>query len=234
MKPRVDALCVERLKNLVSEQDGGEYGVFNDGIIDVGRYNDSKLRILWVLKEAVSDYGRGQYDLDLIEKNSEDNCFCLTLRMMAYVSCAILDGITTWKDIPELDRGSDVALKQIAIINVKKTPGGRSSSSDAIVKAFGENKGLVLGQIEVYDPHVIVMGFPNACETIVTQIVDNFDQGLRQMAHCGDCAHLMGKRWLYLWAYHPSSPGNSEVKQKRYCEDILRAVALNRPGLESL
>ena len=41
------------LKERILLLDGGDYGIFSDGIIDVNHYNNANVRILWLLKEAV-------------------------------------------------------------------------------------------------------------------------------------------------------------------------------------
>ena len=99
---------------------------------------------------------------------------------------------------------------------------GETASKDnkVIVGAFEKNKTLILEQIETYDPDVVIMGFPEACETIVSQVIDHLEPQSLTSKHVGACAYFSGKRRTYLWAYHPGKPGNGET----YCEEILHAL----------
>jgi hypothetical protein len=230
MKPRIDVLKVKELERAIETPGGGQDDVFTDGIIDIDKYNNAALRILWVLKEAVSDYVATKYDLELIETNIVNRSFARTLENIGYVSYAILNDLKTWEDIPGIYDGAAESLKQIAIINVKKSMGEVASNSGVIMRAFEENKSLVFQQIAVYNPDIVIMGYPYACEAIVDQIIDHFEPNPGPMKSCGDCGHLLGKNWLYLWVYHPAKPGNG----KRYCEEILGAIEEYRTSLRNL
>lgn len=221
MKTDVHHSKVAELRDKILNLDGGDYGIFGDGIIDVHHYNSANVRILWLLKEAVGDYAATEYTLSLIQENIDRQSFCPTLRVIAYVSHGILSGTKLWREIPDLYNGAADSLKKVAIVNVKKSMGQTSSGDNRmIVEAFENNKNLILEQIETYDPDVVIMGFPGACQMIVRQVIDHFEPRSLTSKQVGDCAYFSGDRRTYLWPYHPGGPGKGEA----YCEDIFAAL----------
>lgn len=224
MKPKLDRTQHQELDNATSSLDGGEYGVFYDGAIDLERYSSSPLRILWLLKEAVGDYGADRYDNQLVDANIKNHSFCSTLRVIAYTSYGILMRKRLWSEIPGLYNGAAEVLREIAIINVKKTMGEVSSSNNRqIVRAFEENKALLQRQIDFYNPDILICGFPEACSGIVYDVVGQdigHDNPKQIVQHIGDCAYFITPRKKILWHYHPGKPGNGET----YVEEILASV----------
>ena len=50
------------------------------------------------------------------------------------------------------------ALRQIAVINVKKTGGGSTSKWQELVEAYERNEAALWAEINALDPHVVVGG----------------------------------------------------------------------------
>ena len=211
----------DRIKQMIGAVDGEEYGVFYDGAFDVGRYSKSKIRILWVLKEAVGDYGVDEYNIDLIDSNTEKRTFCKTLEIVAYTSYGILNDKRVWNAIPSLYEGPAEALREIAIINVSKAMGATTSPNQRILRAYENNKLIIEEQLKYYDPDVIIFGFPNACSGIVYDIIENDGGNTKNRREIGDCAFFTSENRKYIWHYHPA---RRHLGDQIYVEEILEAA----------
>ncbi|MBK8329338.1 MAG: hypothetical protein IPL09_07685 [Bacteroidetes bacterium] len=103
-----------------------------DGILDIDKYNFSKLRILWILKEA---WGTGLYDNkadypfeypNYIKNDFQfGKSFPSSGPMWAkiiYVNYGILNEFKLWNDMPNYWESEEVyySLKNCALINLKK------------------------------------------------------------------------------------------------------------------
>lgn len=227
----IDEKEVANLRSKIGDLDGGEYGVpFTDGIIDLEAYQAAKYRILWVLKEAVGEYSEKEYNLALINRISKERQVSSTLRNIGRISYAILNGITAYDRVPGIYDGSAESLRQIAVINVKKSMGSEQSlDSRAIVEAFSKNRDVVFQQIRAYRPDIVIMGYPEACKTIVEQIVAHFETPSREWEHIGECAYRVGKDCLYLWVYHPGFS-----RGKKYYDGILSTIDKCREQLTGI
>jgi hypothetical protein len=220
MKIKLDQLKHQEIDDAISGLDTGEYGVFYDGAIDLERYSLSVPRILWILKEAVGDYGEDRYSNQLIDKNIRNRSLCKTLRVIAYVSYGILKQKALWSDIPDLYNGAAEILREVAIINVKKAMGEVASRSNgSILRAYDENNKLLQMQMAFYDPDIVIFGFPEACSRIVHDIIRH--DAPNALGHSlGECAYYLAPQRKFIWHYHPAKPGNGAT----YVEEILAAA----------
>ena len=221
MKPNLDNNKHREIDDLIGNLSGEESRVFYDGAIDLNRYNLASQRILWILKEAVEDYGADRYNNQLIDDNMNYRTFCPTLEVVAYASYGILRRKSLWSDIPYIydDDGPAEALREIAIINVSKAMGESISPDSRILSAYQENKELIKKQLDFYDPEIVILGFPEACSQIVQDIIAQ-DGSIQGSGRVGDCAYFVTPTRKFIWHYHPAQRGSREI----YTEEILSAA----------
>ncbi len=148
-----------------------------DGVGDITIYEKSKLKVMWILKEAydkdkkgnIGNGGWNTYDCFEAEK-IKDSCKILTFKRMAYIMYGFnhyeeydkpktsiytaLPNISKPENQKELMR----ELAGIAYININKMPSGTRSSDSAIRESYGIWGDLIKKQIETYNPDVIILG----------------------------------------------------------------------------
>lgn len=206
------------------EQNDTDNAIFEDGIVDLESYTSAPTRILWILKEAVDEYGSRKYDATLIDENIRHGQVCDTLRKMAYAAYGILNRKYSWEDIPEFCDGAGESLKQVAIINVKKTAGNPESDPGQILEAFDRFKELIFKQVDAYQPDVVIFGFPNVCERIVAGIYTHAtgkDYDYLRDSTEEQLVYTVESNRLYLWWYHPAYPS---LYDKKYFTKIVEHV----------
>jgi hypothetical protein len=144
-----------------------ESGIIRDGIIDYSRWQKAKKRILFIVKEGYTPDPEGKPDglstkgWDLCKDLRESPGFYgNTWREAAYWSHGIMhskDGI-----FPQLSKlNTDEVLdtfRSTAVMNVKKTPGGKTSNWDELAEYVLKHRDLLKKQIDLIAPEVIICG----------------------------------------------------------------------------
>jgi len=203
-----------RIKTIESDKDG----IFSaiDGIIDIEKYLNAKLKILWVLKEANYINSKGNYQMREYYSNfttiKQVKHHRVTRRMML-VSHKILNDI---EPIEPLE-----AFKSIACINIKKLAGGSKSNYKDIKQEYDKHKDLIREQISVYDPKIIIFGDTLGYFEKEKEI--NFRQWKSEPLGMGDHHYYFTNKKLYINAYHPSF--RSTITEKEYCDKIFNAYS---------
>ena len=215
--------CDEIVKRI--EKMGEEVGepVVTDGVINPERYLNAPLKVMWLLKEAISDHNWRYQDkfqdfawLDAVTDSSP------TITRVTLTSYGILHGELneTWANYPGAnEQVAREALCEIAYVNIKKSPGEENHSyDDVITAAYQQNRALLKDQIALYDPDVVIFGntmqyvndhdFPGLISTELKKSEFNHN-----FYDAGDK--------LYIWAYHPGAWNKDE---KRYVDDIVGIV----------
>ncbi len=205
-----------------------------DGVINPERYLKARHRVMWVLKEP--------NDPDISKtwsflKNFQDEEWLLkycrnpTIMRVIYTSYGILkagrtkemnhEEWTAWPDCQE-QKSSDV-LKEIAYVNIKKTPGGGTCNRNEINEAYEEFHDLLKRQIEVYNPDIVIFG-----GTFYHIDKDDFN-GLKEAEKQPGNVNrgfYTTKDKLYIDAYHPAAR-ETEVSAEcgfEYITDIVNIV----------
>lgn len=174
-----------------------------DGIVCPDIWFSQEVRPLFLLKEA---HG-GNEDWDLIEDHLRQGY--ATSKMWRRVSEWTKGLMSTAKDhIPPYVSGDPSVLhfdneylKQIAVVNVKKSRGEKDSDMD-VIQAYAEfDKKHLLKQIELCDPSMIVCGYTmSALETILGKpIRENYNHN--HFYHVS----LNGHDMLVLDYWHPAN-----------------------------
>ena len=132
--------------------------IVTDGIVDIESYVNATPKILWVLKEANSAGEDWSYS-DFYKCTWHNHNGISSIRKTVYTTYGLLNNINDFSDIPVWSKESyQEELKKMAIINIKKVPGGARSCYHEIKAAYEENEELLKEQIDVYNPDVIIFG----------------------------------------------------------------------------
>jgi hypothetical protein len=211
--------------NLISEQIK-QIGIDNDchfvidGIIDTKKYLNAKYRVLWVLKEANSECDTWSY----LEKFKDEEWLYRcgksvpTLKRMIYTTYGILRNCQ-WSEIPDANNEKSFEpLQEIAIINIKKIPGGSASDPETIQSAYYENQELLKLQIETYNPNVVIFG--NTMQFFCKSDFDGLENAEKQITEYGNHYYDTNDK-LYIHTWHPAIRG---VADEDYVMDIVNIV----------
>ena len=141
-----------------------EFEPMPDGICDISAYMESRIKILWILKEP---YIKDNYWCSLRELFSEypytTNISKRTHQYMAYVSYGILNNIHS-QDMDYLCDNKNIgeALHEIAYINLSKMPIngdlGTNTNDSSLWEKYKTWKDILWKQIELFEPDAIIFG----------------------------------------------------------------------------
>lgn len=193
-----------------------------DGIIDPGKYLNSRFRILWVLKEANSETNSWSYLEKFKDKEWLHWCgkSIPTLKRMIYATYAILRD-SEWHEIPDAnDEKSFEPLQEIGIINIKKIPGGSSSEVNEIQEAYYENRELLTRQIKTYNANVVIFG--NTLQYFYKSDFEGLETSNKQTTDYGNVFYSTDNK-LYIHTWHPAVRGAGFTDEK-YVMDIVNIV----------
>lgn len=188
-----------------------------DGILDIERYSKSKYKIMWILKEPYDYFdddgnpsGGGWHFSDALipkEKIEDFDRFSRkTYEPIIYATYSILNG---FPDSTAMDLISDnptmiEALKSIAYINIKKTPGLTKTSDAVLYSAYKKNWEILDQQIEMADPDIIIFGntykYFSYNSKLVTNPLRKYDQ----------FSYTTLKNRILISAFHPAQMSYSK------------------------
>lgn len=137
-----------------------------DGIVDLETYFNSKIKIMWVLKEPYDDGNDrgGNWKMTDGLKNRANgkykNSSALTFLPIIYSTYAVLNNIDSFDKLDQSKRYSLYSkyLKNIAYINVQKMPARKSSNFKDINSAYESDAPILKKQIDLYNPDVLIFG----------------------------------------------------------------------------
>lgn len=198
-----------------------EEGMISDGCVDESLYFRCPIKILWILKEPYDD-DRGGWHLmkDFIGVRGIHGEFentKSTWQPIVYSSITILHD-QIWENIDYINDDPEICevLKQVAVINVKKIPGGkRTPDTQPLHDAYRQHGELLREQIALLSPNIIIGG--NTLHILLS------DFGLTEDLKQGDvnCPFYIDKsNRLWIDAYHPAQ---STIKRKLYVDLIRQA-----------
>ncbi len=173
--------------------------ICEDGIIDEELYNKAKYKILWILKEPSTNFSVKWF-------KGKENCFTKnkwrTFKPVAECAHKLLhDEFTTQKT--KLSK----TIQEIAIINIKQTPGKKTSKNKELESVYKKNKDDILSKIHTINPDIIIFG--NTMKFIKDDI------GLEECKNTGltfpqkykgskNHEYYMNIDKLWISAYHPN------------------------------
>jgi len=169
-----------------------------DGIIDENQYQN----IVWVLRET-NDYEKGnlaELINDCIENPQAHKKYWKTPSTHYKMALAVAGLLYPEKKIDDLKTLKRSALKHAAIVNMKKTKGGRNSNIDEIIKFLDEDKAFVKQEIEALKPKVVIVGGMKTVNRIRATMIKLFD--LKQKEK--DVYYSKSLNAIILATYHPA------------------------------
>jgi hypothetical protein len=191
-----------------------------DGIIcskKFGKHPKSKHKILWILKEANDPEGGGWSLTDFLATRVDKSKglfhygrWAATFGLVIKVSYGLLNGFINYDKIEkDLKKASEI-LDYIAVINLKKVPGGRRAYSPNIVKEM--NLQRIKNQIIEIDPDIIIGG-----STLWILAKNNLFLESKDLSK--ESWGLLKNNILWVDAFHPN---NTTVTHKVYYSEIIK------------
>jgi hypothetical protein len=205
-----------------------------DGILCYERYFHSpyKTKILWVTKEpnyhADPQKTRkpvGGFDNTENGCQEDDNWNSQMGKRMKILTYCILKGISgknnikaVCHDFSKENKELYSAITNTAWINVKKTPGGSTSSMREIRQAYKENKDILLEQIDTFIPNIVLFG----------NVIQYFEQdaplkGLEKHGRHPFFWYSTDER-IYINLYHPGFRENKPISTINYITEVLNII----------
>lgn len=190
-----------------------------DGVVDAAGYLAAKPKVLWILKEPYDDFDEagnpqgGGWTMfqdaapgKTLAQSVNANA---ALRNVAYASTAILNGVTSYSELPWITDKPDMyenALRRVAYCNVGKMPGRTTTSTARLQKIAGEWKDILFQQIDLYDPEVIIVCGTDTLQALNADFGLDLSKPVNAVKRGGavvDVHRWRGKRLL--WAPHPAA-----------------------------
>jgi len=144
-----------------------------DGVVDENSYLNSSLRILFVLKEVNGDFEGKGWDLRkfLYDEGGRPATWGNITRWIEGIRQ--LPNDIPWREVDAIDSARRrKALRSIAAVNLKKSPGGHTAFGGEVALAASKDQELLKRQFALYDPDLIICCgtrdtyerlFPNDC-----------------------------------------------------------------------
>jgi hypothetical protein len=197
-----------------------------DGIIcpeKFGKHQKSKHRILWILKEANDPDGGGWSLTDFLATRVDDseglfsyNRWSATFGLVIKVSYGLLNGFIDFDKIEnDLKKASDI-LDYIAIINIKKVPGGSRAYLPKIAEEI--NPQVILKQINEIKPDIVIGG--NTLWILAKNKLFLTESDLNKKSW-----GIYKNEVLWVDAYHPN---NTKVTHEEYYSQIIKLAKKNK------
>jgi len=212
--------------NLLINKSINEEGreVVLDGAINLEKYANSKIKIMWILKEPYDELdgkGGGFSISDFIKEDVAYEEFVKsfpTWHVLTYISYGILNNFTKWSQMDSLKDNPKMtnALLEIALINTQKLPSLNHSTTNFkdIENSFKKYKDLLSAQIELLNPDVIIGG------NTMSLYVDLFGLRDSEVKKNGSLQYWEKGDKLYIDAYHPAIRKN----RGQYVDEIITVV----------
>ncbi len=135
-----------------------------DGAVDADEYARSRVKLLFVLKE-VNDPGGGGWDLrQFLRDGGRGPTWNTVTRWVE--SIQRLPCLVPWSELSTVDNDRrKQALRKIAVVNLKKEPGGGSAEDDQLRAALQRDRKFISDQLSLYAPDYVI-----CCGTLVTDL----------------------------------------------------------------
>jgi len=135
---------------------------------------------------------------------------------MAYISFSVNSGFPAYEQMDYATDNPEIgeALKNIALINIKKTPGGTSSWLPEIAEHYHKNRALLMEQVSLLAPQVIIGG------GTLGHFYDDFNLSDSSFNKERSSWFVEQQGVLYIHAYHPAHRRG----KARYVDDIVSII----------
>lgn len=189
----------------------------SDGIINAAEFDQEK-RLLWILKEVNDRRSTTDWDLcEFLRDREKEKYFRLTTwGLVSRISWGILEPKKDFEEIKAFDRKKlTEVLDRIAVINLKKVPGGPRSNLKEIgdyLDKKPESRRKIINQIKSIAPKVIICGYTLGSLFYYNKLRDfdlKNDWGFKDQ---------YGRFWINGW--HP----NAHKRHKKYFEEVRKIM----------
>jgi hypothetical protein len=162
---------IQKLEEQVLSEWSNRYSkdsIVKDGIVNLEDYLASDLKVLLILKEA-NDEGGGGWDLrNFIREGARSQTWNTVTQWLKGIR--EIENDIHWSDIKKINKNErKKMLSSIAVMNLKKVPGGGSSKKEAIKSAAERDQDLINKQFELYSPDITICC---GTGTIVQHVID--------------------------------------------------------------
>ncbi len=136
-----------------------------DGVVDADEYARSPVKLLFVLKE-VNDPGGGGWDLrEFLRDGGRGQTWNTVTRWVEGIHR--LPNDVPWSEVCEVDQDRRKrALRKIAVVNLKKHPGGGQADYEEVRQTAERDRNFVSAQLSLYDPDFVI-----CCGTLVADLL---------------------------------------------------------------
>lgn len=212
----------QEIQNRVEEPENERY-FMPDGAINLEKYFNSKIRVMWILKEAYDDDGGGwsmnqvfDSETNIFESIFEKNPnLKKTWFPIIYTSYGILNNFIKWRDMDFIEDDVSMCdiLKEIAVINTQKLPSKKGTFTDYkdLGEAVSKYGDILQKQIKLLDPHILIF----AKTLYLYQDMLNLDENYRTEDSFN---YYLKDNKIYINAYHPSQ---FTIKREEYVNRII-------------
>ncbi len=140
-------------------------GFVADGIAKEAEYLASSPKLLFVLKE-VNDPGGGDWDLrQFMREGGRSQTWNNITRWVEGIRWLPQD--IPWQELADVDEERRrCALRQIAAINLKKSPGGHTTDPAILAATAAEDKSFLNRQFSLYEPDVVICCGTDTSDTL--------------------------------------------------------------------
>jgi hypothetical protein len=217
----------EKIKNVIlemgEEKNLTEKELVFDGVVSEEKYldkNNTKYKIMWLLKEGYEGDLGFKLGWDLIEpeerdkkvKNNKKNPGYIipTLQGMAYVTYGLLKD-KFFEEMPqEITPEMLEVITRIAWVNISKTVGPKSSKKEDLKKKYDFWKEILFEQIKTYLPDILIFG--NTFNYFRNDWQKHFSQ--------------YKNKWKEIKTCHPSYPfrENAGININEYVKNVINKV----------
>ncbi len=179
--------------------------ICEDGIIDEELYNKAKYKILWILKEPSTNFSVKWF-------KGKKNCFTKN-KWRTFKPVAECAHILLHDEFTKQNTKLSKTMQEIAIINIKQTPGNTKSENEKLKSAYKQNKEDILSKINTIAPDIIIFGntmkFLKADIELkkYTNVGDTFSQNspdLKKYKDSKNHKYYMNKDRLWISTWHPN------------------------------
>jgi len=137
-----------------------------DGVVDETAYNESDIKILFILKEVNSEDGGWDLREYLRDRNERTQTWNNITRWV--IGIRNLNENLCWKgsEIEEIPTEKRIqTLRSICAINLKKSPGGHTTDEKKLADVAKNDREYLNEQLSLYDPDLTI-----CCGTIVKNL----------------------------------------------------------------
>ena len=153
----------EKLENLYKKwQKDNDYSeqFIGGGVVNEKLYEESKPKLLFLLKEANDPDRKESWNLDgFLHSEIDKNHLYTMWRAVGTWVYGFYNDFPPHTEIYSEDMSNLFeGLRRISAVNIKKTGGGGSSDWDELVEHTKKNKYLLLEEIKIINPDIIICG----------------------------------------------------------------------------